>query len=811
MNVKKVFKKVHKLTLSFLKKNETALKNSFILLLVVMAVGGGIFFLWAASLKTPDLNSFDSKLSGVSTKIYDRTGEVLLYDVNQTVRRTIVPYEKISPYIKNATIAIEDEDFYKHNGIKISSIFRAFFANIGAGGFSQGGSTITQQVIKNSLLTRDKTISRKIKEWVLAIKLERTTDKDSILNLYLNQTPYGGNIYGIEEASRAFFDKHAEELTLPEAAYLAALPQAPTFYSPFGTHTRELEKRKDLVLEKMYQNKMINKEEYEKAVLEKVEFKKTMVNSLKAPHFVMFIKDYLATRYGEEALNEAGLRVVTTLDFAMQEKSEGILKEYVVNNETAFKAENGGLVAIDPKNGQILTMVGSRDYFDKNIEGNYNVTTALRQPGSSFKPFVYVTLFDKGYTPETILYDVKTEFSTTCSADSVPLFDGATCYSPVNYEGGFKGPMTIRYALGASRNIPAVKALYLAGIPEVLVNTKKLGIKSLKEPKDYGLSLAIGAAEVSPLDMTSAYGTFASNGLYNPYTGILRVEDKNGNVLEEFSTSSSRVFNEQPVLELNDVLSDPKARNSIFTLSYVPEGREMAIKTGTTNDSRDAWIVGYTPNIVVGAWMGNNDNSPMVQKSSAIIVAPMWKQVVTEMFKNLPIETFKKPNIIDTTNLKPVMRGVWEGELHEILHFVNKSDPLGPIPSNPSSDPEYKLWEAGVLGWATGQGYGLSTSTSGTGGITSPIQMTLSSPSPDEKFRVNEKVIITAVNEGSFSLSKADFYLNGKFLGQVSKYPFTLSFVPKDQGLSEGVVDIRVVGFDTNFTQGEASVRITVK
>lgn len=740
---KKAFEVLAKRAGRFIRNHEIVVKNLILIALIVGVLGGGGFLLWASSLKTPDINSFDTRLAGISTKIYDKTGTVLLYDVNSEVRRTVVPYDQISNNIKNATIAIEDADFYSHNGIKISSIIRAVFANIFSGGFSQGGSTITQQVVKNSLLTQNKTISRKIKEWILALKLERVASKDEILNLYLNTSPYGGNVYGIEEASHVFFGKSAKDLDIAESAYLAALPQAPSYYSPFGNNRKSLDVRKNLVLRRMYENNFITKEQYEKSLNEVVAFKPAPLNTLKAPHFVMFVKQYLEEKYGEAAVAEGGLKVITTLDYPMELKAEEIVKEYVTKNEKAFKASNGSLVVTDPKTGQILTMVGSRDYFDENIDGNYNVATARRQPGSAFKPFVYAALFNKGYTPNTILFDVRTEFSTNCSSDSNPNFEGAVCYAPVNYEGGYQGPITIRRALGESRNIPAVKALYLAGIPETLATAKAMGITDLKSANDYGLPLAIGAADVSLLDMTSAFGVFANNGVRHPYTAILKVEDKNGNTLEEFTPSPTQAYNDQAVQMVNDIVSDNQARAPIFGSNYIP-GRTVAIKTGTTNDSRDAWILGYTPSISIGAWMGNNDNSPMVQRASAVIVAPMWKQFMLEMLKGLPEESFTKPALDDSTNLKPVLRGVWQypdftdngqppqyspitGELlpsfsvHTILYYLNKDDPRGPAPSNPASDPQFNAWEYGVQAWANGSGAAQVKTPPPTQSTTTPV------------------------------------------------------------------------------------------
>lgn len=687
----------------WIRKHRVLLTNVSIGIMAFGIFAGGALILWAATLKTPDLNSFDTRLAGISTKIYDRTGNVLLYDVNQSVRRTVVPFESISPYLKNATISIEDEDFYQHSGISVSSIIRSVFVDILTLDFTQGGSTITQQVIKNSLLTPKKTITRKLKEWILAIKLERSADKDFILNLYLNQTPYGGNIYGVEEASKAFYGKTSKEVSIAEAAYIAAVAQAPTYYSPFGKHREDLEDRKNLVLRKMHDEGYITDDQYEAAKAELVAFTPKATSSLKAPHFVMFVLEYLEKKYGEETVQEGGLKVITTLNYDMEAKAEQITKEYVTTNQKRLGAENASLVAIDPKTGQILAMVGSRDYFDKDIQGNFNVATAHRQPGSAFKPFVYVTAFNKGYTPDTILFDVKTEFNSNCSADGVALVEGAKCYHPPNYEGGYKGPMTMRAALAQSRNIPAVKTLYLAGIEQTIDTATAFGIQTLGDSRGYGLSLALGSAEVSPLDMTSAYATFANNGSRNPYTAILRIEDKAGKVLEEFKADPQQVYPEESVLQLNDILSDAVARNSIFTLNFIP-GHKVAMKTGTTNDSRDAWILGYTPNIAVGAWMGNNDNRPMSQIASALIVGPLWQKFMIEILKDIPNEGFKASaySTEDHSDLKPVLRGVWQNEEgpHSILHYVDKDEPREREPRNPSNDPQYDLWEVGVQAWA---------------------------------------------------------------------------------------------------------------
>ena len=435
-----------------------------IILFALGVVFFAIFLIWVSTLKIPDLSSFEERRVLQSTKIYDRTGEVLLYDLHQDVRRTVVPFENINRNLKNASIAIEDDQFYNHHGVEPKAIIRAVFTNLTQGDLlgGQGGSTITQQVIKNSVLQNEKTLTRKVKEWILAIKLERNLSKDEILAIYLNESPYGGTIYGVEEAAQSFFGKPASDVTLAEAAYLAALPQAPTYMSPYGNNKSTLDERQKLVLKRMLVNNFINQQEYDEAIAAKVEFQPQAVSNIRAPHFVMYIREQLVQKYGEEALSERGLRVITTLDYDLQKEGERILYEKGLVNVEKFKADNAGLVAVDPKTGDLLTMVGSRDYFSEDIDGNYNVTLAKRQPGSSIKPFIYAAAFNKGYLPDTVLFDVKTQFSPLCPPDSSS--SESPCYAPNNYNHKFVGPVNLRNALAQSLNIPAVKVLYLAGL-----------------------------------------------------------------------------------------------------------------------------------------------------------------------------------------------------------------------------------------------------------------------------------------------------------------------------------------------------------
>lgn len=704
----------------------------------LLALGLGLLvsvgvIIWVLSLEVPALDNFTDRQIDESTKIYDRTGEVVLYDIHEQFQRTSIPLEAISRHIKNATIAIEDTEFYEHAGIKPKAILRAVIANLIPGGVTQGGSTITQQVIKNALLTKDRTVTRKIKEWILAIKLEKMLTKDQILEAYLNDAPYGGNIYGVEEASQTFFGKKASDVTLAEAAYLAALPQAPTFYSPYGENKQELDTRKNLVLQKMLDAGFISTQEYQTAHDDTVVFQPKTDNSIRAPHFSLMIRDYLEKTYGKDVVETGGLHVITTLDYDLQQKAEEIVKRNALTNEEKFNAENAGLVAIDPLTGQILVMVGSRDYFDTSIDGNVNVTKSLRQPGSSFKPFVYATAFKKGYTPQTVVFDLPTQFSTNCSPEDTSNM--SPCYSPQNYDGVFRGPITFKDALAQSVNIPAVKALYLSGIKDALQTAQDAGISTLGDYRRYGLTLVLGGGEVTLLEMTNGYSAFANNGIVHPTVSILRIEDRSGKVLESFVDAPRQIFDPQIAYEISDILSDNIARAPAFgdhSALYFPN-TPVAVKTGTTNDYRDAWIIGYTPTLVAGAWAGNNDNTPMEKRVAGFIVAPLWHEFMEYAISKIPSSGFPPAPPIDPS-LKPVLRGIWEGgqtvlvdkisggkvtdktptetteervatNVHSILHWVDTTDPTGPVPISPQKDPQYSRWEAPVRVWAQQHGF----------------------------------------------------------------------------------------------------------
>ncbi len=826
-------------------KNKKFLKNFILLGASIFILLTGVVVVWLSSLEIPDFHSFGARKIVNSTKIYDRTGKILLYDIHQDTKRTDVTFEEMSPNIKNATVAIEDSEFYNHGGIRITSIIRAVLSNIFGVGRTQGGSTITQQLVKNTLLTQKKTYTRKIKEWVLAMKIDKSMPKEKILEYYLNEAPYGGTIYGIEEASKTYFNKDAQDLTLAEAAYLASIPQSPTALSPYGKNKNKLEARKNLVLARMLELKFISKADYDKAKKEIVTFAPQATIGIRAPHFVFFIKDYLEQKYGSEMVERGGLKVATTLDYDLQSRGEELVKQGALENEKNWNGKNAGLVAIDPKTGQILTMIGSRDYFDKNIDGNFNIATASRQPGSSFKPFIYATAFNKGFTPDTVLFDLSTEFQTTCDPTGKALtgHNQDDCYMPENYDGKTIGPVKLRDALGQSRNIPSIKLFYLAGLSDSLKTAEDMGISTLTDIGRYGLTLVIGGGEVSLLDMTSAYGVFANDGIRNPYTGILKVEDASGKILEEFKQSLREVLPKNTALTISDILSDNEARTPTFGANsplLIPR-RNVAAKTGTTNNNRDAWTIGYTPSIVVGVWAGNNDNLPM-KKGGSAVAGPIWNKFMNEALKTLPDEKFEKPNLdIDPQKVKPVLRGFWQGNenfltdkiskklasantpketteekiitnVHSILYWVNRDDILGAPPLNPASNAQFMHWEIPVQNWwAENKGkypiITLSEKPTATDDVhtdaAKPV-ISIIEPNTTSTYSPNQKIYLKISSSGPFPLQKMDLFVNDSYLGTYSSASL-ISFTPSELENLQANNELKIIAYDTIYNRSETT------
>ncbi|MCK9497310.1 MAG: transglycosylase domain-containing protein [Candidatus Colwellbacteria bacterium] len=677
-------------------------------LIITSAVVGflGFFYL---SRNLPTAFEITNQELVESTKIYDRTGEKLLYEIHGEEKRTYLSAEDIPDIIRQATVAVEDSGFYSHPAIDIRGIIRAFIVDIKKGYRAQGGSTITQQVAKNSFLTTEKSIIRKLKEIILAFRLEQVYTKDEILNLYLNQVPYGQNAYGIEAASRIYFDKPAKEINLSEAAMLAAIPQASSYYSPWGSHTIELEERRLFVLSQMKTTGVIDDQQYEYAVKNKPEVmpRPKEASFALAPHFIIEIQEYLNNKYGENFVSRAGLKVITTLDTELQEIANKTVEDGALRNTDLYSGHNAALISMDPKTGQVLALAGSKDYFKDpepegclegstcRFEGNFNVITqGLRQPGSSFKPFAYLASFIKGLTPDTILFDVPTEFaSNNPNCPAIPNYENdlAQCYHPQNFDHIFRGPTTLKESLAESINVTAVKTLYLAGLQNTIDLAEKMGITTFEDRGRVGLSLVLGGGEVKPIEMAEAYSVLANDGLRNPYTFILKIEDKEGKILEEYKDKSERVVEANYTRLISDILSDKNLRAPLFqsslSLTSVP-GYQIAMKTGTTNNYIDAWTFGYTPNLVVGVWAGNNNRYPLQQRGSSILAAvPMWHDFISQAVVKRPNETFLKPEPIGTDI--PILRGELDkNNIHNILFYLNRL-----------SDPQYSNWEEGVQNW----------------------------------------------------------------------------------------------------------------
>lgn len=758
-------------------------------LLLTVAVGGtgGVFLVLAALKGLPDPLAISELKIPESTKIYDRTGVVVLYEIHGEEKRTVVPFDRISHFVKDATIVAEDFNFYEHKGVDVRSIIRAFIVDITNWEYAQGASTITQQLVRSAFLTPERSLWRKLREVLLAIKLEQKYTKEEIFAFYLNHIPYGSNAYGIESAAQTFFGKPAEHMTLNEAAILAALIKAPSYYSPWGQHQNELMGRKNYILDRMAKIGFISQDELERAQGEPLALAKQKAN-IKAPHFVMYVKDYLEQRYGASQVERGGLSVYTTLDWNLQQKAEDIVARVGEENEKKYHATNAALVAVDPKNGQLLAMVGSRDYFDTERGGNFNVITSPnRQPGSAFKPIVYAEFFRKGFPPATMLFDVPTEFST----------DPEKPYHPVNYDDKFRGPVAAQSALAQSLNLPSVKVLYLAGIDDVVRLAHDLGITSLKDKSKLGLSLVLGGGEVSPLDMVYAYSVFANDGARNDKTFILKVADAKGNVLEEWKQNKKEVLEKNVARTINAVLSSNELRAPVFgEHSWLHfEGFTVAAKTGTTQNYRDAWVVGYTPSIAAAVWVGNNDGASMDKGGAGISAGgPLFHQFLIEALnaKSSSPERFPPPDPILST--KPVLDGNYIAgttvkvdkdsgklatpltpphkvvektfrEVHTILKWVNRHQPLGDAPGEPGADPQFALWEEGISAWLKEHPeFAVVESVppseiDDVHTLANAPHITIVAPSPYVSF--SEKITAEVSVASTFPIKEVDFSLNG--------------------------------------------------
>lgn len=776
------------------------LKQKLIKLAIVCFIVGVVGFLglvaWVGR-SLPDPGQLIDREVAQTTKIYDRTGEHVIYEIHGDQQRTIVALKDLPAYVPQATIAIEDKDFYKHKGISFWGIIRGVIWKPLTGQRAQGGSTLTQQFVKNAILTNERTVIRKIKEWILAYRIEQKYNKDEILQMYFNEIPYGSTAYGIEAASHKYFDKNAKDLTLAEAAILAALPQGPSRYSPYGQNIDLLIGRQHYILDLMAEQGYITKDDAEIAKAQELKFRKQDAN-ITAPHFVMYVKELLSEKYGEKAVEQGGLKIITTLDIDKQKAAEDVITERAENNAKNYNANNAALVSIDPKNGQVLAMVGSRDYFNDEINGQFNAATGIRQPGSSLKPLVYTACFLKGYTPNTLLYDVVTNFSS----------DPANPYEPHNYDLAEHGPISMRKALAGSLNIPAVKAIYLAGIDNVMDLAKNFGYSTLTDKDRFGLSLVLGGAEVKLLEHTNAYGVFATEGLIHPTSVILKVEDASGKTLEEYEEHEEKVLDANVARMTNDVLSDNSARAYVFgESSWLTLGdRPAAAKTGTTNDYRDAWTLGYTPSLVTGVWVGNSDNSKMKPGADgSVVAAPIWNQYMKKALAGSPVESFNKPEI--PTAGKAILDGQVANVIkidrasgllateytpqdyieeksfiapHSILYYIDKDNPLGEQPKNPANDPQFNLWESRVLAWAEKQKASSSISTDIPPTEYDNVHTPENKPSfkvitPANNDTISEPFLTSRVEASApRGINRVEYYINNKLLSTNYSYPFNL-------------------------------------
>lgn len=680
-------KKGKKSLLPKLKISKVKLASFIAVLVLFMVIFGflasiGLFAWYAKDLPQPDKIA---DFKGLSTIIYARDGEPL-YDIYAEQNLVPVKLEEVPKHLLDATIAIEDKDFFTHKGFSLRGMLRAAIKTVFFGKL-EGGSTLTQQLVKNVLLSSERTLPRKIKELMLSLQIERKHSKREILEMYLNNVPYGGTAWGVETAAETYFDKDVSELSLVESAILAGLPQAPTSYSPFGPNpTAYIDRTKD-VLRRMREDGYITREEEKDATtkLEKIVFSDTG-SAFKAPHFVMYVRKQLVDQFGETMVEKGGLRVTTTLDLALQEAAEKIVLEEVEEVEH-LKVSNGAAVVIDPKNGEILAMVGSKDYSadekEEGFQGKFNVAVqGLRQPGSAIKPITYVTAFDKGYTPATLLVDAPTEF---------PGGEGRPPYKPVNYDGKYRGPLQLRYGLGNSINVMAVKLLALVGVEDMLSNAYDMGLATLEPTKEnvrrFGLSITLGGGEVRLINLTSAFGVFATGGRYSQPVAILKVETVDGKKLfEHRPTSGEKVLDENTSFLISDILADNDARLEVFgPRSYLNlPNRKVAVKTGTTDDLRDNWTIGYTQDVAVGVWVGNNDNSPMnpALASGVTGAAPIWNRLMREALKGRSDGFLAKPDDIISVQVDKYSGGLpVPDKPTRVEYFISGTEPqdISPI------------------------------------------------------------------------------------------------------------------------------------
>jgi len=817
----------------------------------IFIIGAGLVGFFALTLALawfgkdlPSPNALIGRDVVQSTKIYDKTGQTLLYELHGDEKRTLVEIKDIPDVMKWATIAIEDRGFYTHHGVYWRGWIRAVVMSVLKHQRVQGTSTLTQQFVKNAILTNERSITRKLKELLLSMQIERKYSKDEILQMYLNEVPYGSMQFGVESAAQGYFGKSIKDVSLDEAALLAAIPQRPDYFNPYGQgvngdNREALVARQHVILDLMADQEYITREEADAAkgidTLGKLIPKQ--VGNIKAPHFVMMVREMLVEEYGQRMVETGGLRVTTSLDWDLQQKAEEAVRDGVDKNGPKYGFTNASLVAEDPKTGHIVAMVGSHDFFDEEHDGQVNVALRPRQPGSSFKPMVYAAGFMKGYLPQTKLWDVKTNFTT----------GSGKAYTPSNYNGKEIGPVTIRQALQGSLNIPAVEMLYLVGTDNALNLAEQMGYTTFGDRSRFGLAIVLGGAEVKLAEHVGGYATFANEGIYRKQVSILKVERQDGEILEEWKSDDGvKVFEPQIARLVSNVLSDDGARAYVFgagSALTVP-GRPVAAKSGTTNDYHDAWLMGYTPSLAAGVWAGNNNNDEMKHGGGgSMAAAPIWQQFMKAALADTPVESFTapapssvtKPAILGTAFERVVKIDTVTGKLaventppeniqertyldpHSILYYVDKNDPLGPEPSHPENDPAFNAWESAVKAWVEREGWSASSTipTEYDDVHTKDNIPMVSIAWPQDKDQLNERTFMIQVDvSASRIIQSVKALMNGYVVGS----SFTsagggrwLIQASIPNAVDKGFQDLVIEARDDVGNKGEAKITINLR
>jgi len=861
---------------------------------VAFFIGVTFFIILLIIATLPNIDNVHSLVAAQSSVITDRNGEVL-YAIHGDENRKIVSFDQISSYASLATMAIEDDKFYEHSGVDLAAFLKAVCSEMHLCSQARGGSTITQQFVKNAFLSSERTYTRKAKEIILSLQLEGKYEKDEIMEMYLNRIPYGANIYGVEVASQTFFGKPAVELTIAESAILAAMPKAPTYYSPYGTHIyaqidiggeeiikhnifseqdlvnynpnfitkgllgktytfgegedmREIymKGRVAFVLDRMELLGYISAEENEMARLEAdaiefIPFREDIV----APHFVMYVREQLEAKYGKEQIEKGGLKITTTLDIGMQRAADEAVADRAEANLTNYNASDAALVSIDPNTGEILAMVGSADYWNDDIDGKVNVTLRPRLPGSSFKPIVYAAAFLQGFAPSTVLYDVRTKFGSW--------------YEPENYDGKFRGPVSMRNALGASLNIPAVKAGHLAGIPNVIDLARKMGIDLNQADDWYGLSLALGAGEARPLDMALAYGTFANGGYKINSVAILKVEDRAGNILEEYEAPNKKelILDPQVAYLINNVLSDPKARpDEYWRARLTIPGHVNGAKTGTSNKKKnninypfDTWTIGYVRNLSTAVWAGNANGDSLGFRANGLDTAGyIWKNYMVEAVKNVEKASFERPEGIKWVKVSKrsgklpskhtpedeIISGIFANfstpnQYDTSYQFVEIDKISGLLATEFTPDeaieekafymhhsilPDNVQWESAVRRWAEANGEDEVPPTEYDDvhtAKTMDIRPQITITSPKSKGTVSPPSLGVWVNIDSMGgVVKVDYFLDGELVSTVKKAPFNGSIPLSSNLKNKSSHTIKAIVYDELYRSSQSSVTIKI-